>query len=192
MLLIHEQDIFRTMEVFFSKLSEVLKDYELFDAMGKHLISMIGAAIEGPLITMILKDVIAVAAPVCETADEDQELFLHLLERGEQFVEKMKELQFFSQAAKLLFTIDTNTIFVTRRCFAIVSRANKLINETYEKLSSVGVEDNEEMNIDTIANALGIANQLRDLHKNDIERLWTRNGESQFPSFFAFQKCLVR
>ncbi|CAI2351208.1 unnamed protein product [Caenorhabditis sp. 36 PRJEB53466] len=185
------EKVLESMELFFSKLSEVLAKNELLDATGKSLTSMIGHTIEAPLITMILKDVIANAAPVCETADEDQQLFLHLIERGELFVVKMKDLGFFSQSAKLLFSLDTDTIFVDRRCFAILSKANKFICDTYEKLTSVGVEDNAEQNIDMLGEAFAHTEDVRKLYGNDMARLWSRDGESQFPSYFALQKCLV-
>uniref|UniRef100_A0A8R1DKL2 Uncharacterized protein n=1 Tax=Caenorhabditis japonica TaxID=281687 RepID=A0A8R1DKL2_CAEJA len=185
------EKVLEVMEVFFSKLSEVLRNNELLDATGRPLTSMIGATIEASLIHMVLKDVIAIAAPVSETADEDQQLFLQLLKRGEQFVETMKELGFFNQSAKLVFELDTDTIFVTRRCFAIVSKANKLINETYEKLVTVGVEDNAELSIEVLPDAAVHAEDVRKRYGDDVARLFSRQGESQFPSYFAFQKCLV-
>ncbi|EFO92198.1 CRE-CZW-1 protein [Caenorhabditis remanei] len=152
---------------------------------------MIGSVIESQLITMILKDVIAIAAPVTETADEDQQMFTDLLEIGEEFVSRMKELGFFSPKAKLIFELDKNTIFVDRRCFAIVSKANKLINETYDKLVTVGVEDSAPKDIDLLSKAYTHAEKYGKEYGNDLGRLWSHNEESQFPSFFAFQKCTV-
>ena len=180
------------MNAFFTRLASVLKSYELLDACGRSLIVMIGSVIESQLITMILKDVIAIAAPVTETADEDQQMFTDLLDIGEEFVSRMKELGFFSPKAKLIFELDKNTIFVDRRCFAIVSKANKLINETYDKLVTVGVEDSAPKDIDLLSKAYTHAEKYGKEYGNDLGRLWSHNEESQFPSFFAFQKCTVR
>ncbi|ULT96743.1 hypothetical protein L3Y34_004943 [Caenorhabditis briggsae] len=185
------EKVLQSMDVFFSKLSDVLKSHELLDACGKSFVAMIGHAIQPQLNEMILKDVVAIAAPVTETAEEDQEMFLRLLQFGEDFVENMKTLGFFSPDAKLLFSLDTDTIFVTRRCFAIVSKANKLINETYDKLVTVGVDDTAVKDIDLLSKAHTHAELYAKEYGNDLARLWSHNEESQFPSFFAFQKCTV-
>lgn len=183
--------VLESMVTFFSKLSSVLQQPELLDACGKKFISLIGSAIQPQLTGMILKDVIAIAAPVTETADEDQEMFLRLLECGENFVDKMKALEFFAPNAKLLFELDADTIFVSRRCFAIVSKANKLISETYDKLVTVGVDDSATKDSDLLAIAHAHAVKYVKEYGNDVGRLWSHNEESQFPSFFAFQKCTV-
>uniref|UniRef100_A0A1I7TXJ2 Exocyst subunit Exo70 family protein n=1 Tax=Caenorhabditis tropicalis TaxID=1561998 RepID=A0A1I7TXJ2_9PELO len=185
------EKVLESMKSFFTELSAVLQTQELLDACGRNFISMIGTAIQPQLISMILKDVIAIAAPVTETADEDQDMFIRLLQLGESFVDTMKTLGFFSPNAKLLFDLDTDTIFVTRRCFAIVSKANKLINETYDKLVTVGAEDSVVNDIDLLARAHTHAEKYAKEYKDDLARLWSHNEESQFPSYFAFQKCTV-
>ncbi|EGT59809.1 CBN-CZW-1 protein [Caenorhabditis brenneri] len=183
--------VLESLDTFFSELAEVLKTHELLDACGRTFMSMIGSTIQSRLITMVLENVIAIAAPVTETADEDQDNFINLLKTGEEFVVKMKSLGFFAPNAKLLFELNTDTIFVTRRCYAIVSRANKLVNETYDKLVTVGVEDSAVKDIDLLAKAHSHAEKYAKEYGNDLARLWNHNEESQFPSYFAFQKCTV-
>ncbi|CAL2041133.1 hypothetical protein CAEBREN_10710 [Caenorhabditis brenneri] len=185
------QKVLESLDTFFSELAEVLKTHELLDACGRTFMSMIGSTIQSRLITMVLENVIAIAAPVTETADEDQDNFINLLKTGEEFVVKMKSLGFFAPNAKLLFELNTDTIFVTRRCYAIVSRANKLVNETYDKLVTVGVDDSAVKDIDLLAKAHSHAEKYAKEYGNDLARLWNHNEESQFPSYFAFQKCTV-
>ncbi|CAB3408266.1 unnamed protein product [Caenorhabditis bovis] len=184
------EKVLTSMEEFFAQLADVLGDLTLLDASMQSFRSAIGKYIEEPLIKIILTDVIAIAAPLCESGDADQEAFCKLIERGERFVDYMKELKFFTQASKLVYNFDRETIFINRRCFAIVTRANKLINESYTNMKTVGSSTEQRAGESLIQDSIEqvICKKMEEKAPN-LAKLFRREGE--YPSLFAIQKCTV-
>ncbi|CAD6192997.1 unnamed protein product [Caenorhabditis auriculariae] len=179
------------LENFFDKLATALENVDMHDATGQKFITLIGSVCREQLIEKILKECIAIAAPVSTTGDKDHQHFLDLVERGEEFVTFLKKLEFLPPDASLLYNLDKDVVFIDRRCFAIVSRAKELITDAYTELVTVGCDGETSDSFNAIGETLESVKGARTEQEQLLSEILRNKKETLFPSIFRFMKCTV-